>query len=83
MLLTCCDLKALACMIVVTYLPPSIYLSCQTGPESTDLPGGSVDLPTHTYKNSLFHESGSYGALDKLKPIFPPTPMVLLIPHTV
>lgn len=85
MLLTCCDLKALACMKAVTYLPPYIYLSCQRGPESSDLPGECIDLPTqtHTHENSLFNESGSYVALDKLKPTFPPTPRIILMPCTV
>lgn len=54
MLLTCCDPKALACMIAVTYLPPYIYLSCQTGPENTDLPGEFIDLPTYTHTRILF-----------------------------
>lgn len=81
MLLTCCDLKALACMIAVTYLPPYIYLSCQTAPASTDLPGEFIDLPTQ--KNSHFNESGSYIALDKLKPIFLPTPVIIFMACTV
>lgn len=49
MLLTCCDLKAPACMKAVTYLPLYIYLSCQRGPESSNLPGECIDLPIHTH----------------------------------